>query len=617
MITDNPIILNWISGYQIPFQSKPTSKAFRHQNFSRLEANLIRKEIFSLASIGAISKIRITKRHFVSPIFLISRSNGKKRFILNLKRLNAFIAPPHFKIEDMRTATKLISKNCFMSTIDLKDAYLMVPIHKKFRRFLSFCFENTYWQFNCLPFGLSIAPYIFTKIMKPVTTHLRSKGIDCVSYLDDFLIIGSSYPDCYNKCMFTINVLQSLGFLINFDKTSFSPSNECKYLGFIINSDRLQISLPPEKKLRITKMISDFRNQRYCSIKRFACLVGVLVSACPAIKYGWLHTKLFEKVKLRALRRSNFKFSKEMVIPPLIFKDLDWWLENVNNSFNNIRFDKYDLEIFSDASPNGWGVFCNNNKSHGWWDNAQSREHINVLELWAAYFALRIFASNKRSINILLRIDNTTAIACINRMGSVRFNRLHKVVSLIWNFCEERDLWIFASYISSRDNFEADAESRIVPTESEWELSDSAFQTIINTFGRPQIDLFATYANKKCNTFISWHRDPFAEGVDAFTMSWTRFNFYAFPPFSLILRTLRKIITDQALGIVVVPLWPSQAWFPMFLKLLISKPLILGPETNLLSSFFRCSHPLASDLILVAGKLSGRHMSLKASHRKA
>lgn len=73
-----------------------------------------------------------------------------------------------------------------------------------------------------------------------------------------------------------------------------------------------------------------------------------------------------------------------------------------------------------------------------------------------------------------------------------------------------------------------------------------------------QIDLFASRVNKKCSRYISRDRDPEAFDIDAFTRSWSNFYFYAFPPFSLILKTLKKIILDQACGIVVVPDWPAQ-----------------------------------------------------------
>lgn len=84
-------------------------------------------------------------------------------------------------------------------------------------------------------------------------------------------------------------------------------------------------------------------------------------------------------------------------------------------------------------------------------------------------------------------------------------------------------------------------------------------------------------------------------------------KFYAFPTFSLVLRTLRKIITNIVEEIVVVRYWPSQPWFPLFYKLLVSPLLYMEPNINLLSSPFRKTHPLSQTLSVVAGTLSANH----------
>ena len=112
------------------------------------------------------------------------------RFILNLKNLNKFMDPPHFKIEDMKTALKMLSRDCFMTKIDLKDAYFLIPIREKDRKFLRFCFNGTLFEFNALPFGLCTGPWEYTKINKPVVHFLRAKGHKSVVYLDDFLLFG-------------------------------------------------------------------------------------------------------------------------------------------------------------------------------------------------------------------------------------------------------------------------------------------------------------------------------------------------------------------------------------------------------------------------------------------
>lgn len=146
--------------------------------------------------------------------------------------------------------------------------------------------------------------------------------------------------------------------------------------------------------------------------------------------------------------------------------------------------------------------------------------------------------------------------------------------------------------------------------DTEWSLSNSAYREICNTFGYPSVDLFASRINAKCNAYCSWHKDADAMAVDAFTISWYGEKFYAFPPFALIHKVLQKIIGEKATGIVIVPLWTTQAWFPIYKELLVGKPLLFEPSCNLLQSPCRTLiHPLAKQLTLLAGKLSGCHIN--------
>lgn len=119
-----------------------------------------------LKALGAIKTCVTAEGQFVSTYFLVPKSDGSFRFILNLKKLNDFIHTDHFKLEDIRTAIKLSSGD-FMAKLDLQNAYFLVPIAEGSRKLLRFIFKDQLYEFNCLPFDLSTAPYIFTKIMKP------------------------------------------------------------------------------------------------------------------------------------------------------------------------------------------------------------------------------------------------------------------------------------------------------------------------------------------------------------------------------------------------------------------------------------------------------------------
>lgn len=606
-ITNDFSVINSVNGYKIPFTKKvvqnnippePELSPHEHAACHSVITELIRK--------GAISPCKLCEGQFLSSYFLREKSNGENRFILNLKKLNKFIEAPHFKLEDIRTALKLVTRKCYMATIDLKDSYFLVPIHKKYKKYLRFQFEGKLYEFNVLPFGLSTAPYAFTKLLKPVAQKLRSRGFMSVIYIDDILMIARNEKECKKNVQSTQRLLESLGFVINKEKSQLIPGQKCKFLGFILDAEDFSIYLTDKKRDNISKAVSSLIQKKSTTIRLVAQTIGILIAACPAVNYGWLYTKRLERDKFLALKVHDGNFDKRMMISDNMRLDLKWWIKNINSARNPIRDNKYCLEIFTDASLTGWGTYCRGEKTHGWWKNTEKKDHINLLELKAALNGLKCFAKQKTNCEILLRIDNTTAISYINRMGGIQHPKLNNIAREVWQWCESKKIHVFASYINTKDNKHADAESRILPPETEWEIADWAFTRISIKLGCPEIDLFASNINAKCKKFISWHKDPEAIAVDAFTVSWTDLAFYAFPPFSLILKVLRKIVVDEAEGIVVVPFWPTQPWFPQYKSLSITPLIQLGPQPNLLTSIFSKTHPLSTKLSLVAARLSSK-----------
>lgn len=570
------------------------------------------REIDILLKKGAISKCQYKKGQILSSYFLIKKPGGKYRFILNLKKLNSFILTHHFKMEDYRNVQKLLSRDCYMAKIDLKDAYYLLPIDKRYKKFLRFQFGNELYEFNCLPFGLNIAPRIFTKLFKPITKFLRQQGCQLIIYLDDILILGKDFSSCSRYIDITLKTLSLLGFTINQKKSILNPTQKIDFLGFTFNSRRLCFSLPRKKINSVKEILQKILKIQTCRIRRFASLVGKLVSVSPTLTYGWLHVKPFEIVKQQALKKNKYNFNGKMIIPDTLKQEFHWWLNNINKAEKSIGPKPFCLEIFSDASLTGWGACCGSNESNGFWDRKESTQHINWLELRAAFHGLRCFATDRSDCNILLRIDNVTAIACINKMGSTQHTHLNNITRMIWDWCETRNIHIFASYISSKENIQADFLSRNKVFNTEFELNNEAFKKAVESFGIPEIDLFASKINAKCKNYVSWGPDPDCRCVDAFTITWDKFFFYAFPPFILIDKVLQKIQNERATGILIVPDWPTQSWYPLFLKLLVEEPIIFPPSKNLLSSPFRKTDSLHNSLSLVAGKLSGSFLRKKA-----
>jgi len=133
-------------------------------------------------------------------------------------------------MEDIRSALVLLSQNDYMASIDLKDAYFLIPVHSEFRKFLRFRFNSKLYQFTCLPFRLCTSPYVTQKIMKPVMNKLRLLGILSIIYIDDLIFINKIFKKCLKNIHDAINLLESLGFIINFKKSSLIPNQKCKYI---------------------------------------------------------------------------------------------------------------------------------------------------------------------------------------------------------------------------------------------------------------------------------------------------------------------------------------------------------------------------------------------------
>ena len=243
----------------------------------------------------------------------------------------------------------------------------------------------------------------------------------------------------------------------------------------------------------------------------------------------------------------------------------------------------------------------------GRWSDLESPLHINTLELLAAKLVLTTLAKDSQDCHIQLMLDNTTAISYLKRMGGTHSPHINKVAKDIWLWARERGIWLSAAHVPGRENRIADYKSRHFKDNIEWTLNAEVFQSITGTYFLPTIDLFSSRLNNHVPRFVSWNPEPEAWAVDAFTLSWTELEFYAFPPFSLIGTVLTKIQQEEAEGILVVPFWTSQPWFPLLLTLLVDHPRLIAPHQRLLTlpGFPEMDHPLHRTLNLLAVSLSG------------
>ena len=610
-LTSDPTILQTVKGEIIDFiNAPPSSSVYPNNSISKDHVTKIDQEISSLMK----KKIIVVSSHepgeYISPIFSVPKKDNKVRLILNLKRLNEHVKSYHFKMDSIHTALSLVTEGCWMASLDLKDAYYSVRIHEAYQKFLKFSYKGTLFQYTVYPNGLSTCPRNFTKLLKPVLCVLRKQGHILIIFIDDILIIATSYEGCAKTILAAIKLLTSLGFVIHVDKSVFYPQKQIVFLGFEINSVTMKITLTREKIAKITTRIAELLASPTPTIREVAQVVGYLVSSFPAIRYGECHYRAIEHDKIIALKTAKGNFDSHMHLSPRAVRELNWWSVNLPNSFNLIETPPVDICLHSDASLSGWGGVMKSMSTGGHWTEHEAKQHINYLELMAAFFTLKCFINSVEGKHVKIMIDNTTAVSVINNKGTSHNEQCNDVACDIWNLCEENSIWLTAAYIPGKDNIIADRESRNKNVDTEWMLNPRFLKLALNYFNfLPCIDLFASRINKQFNTYVSYKPDPYAKHIDAFTITWSTEDFYCFPPFSCVTKVIRKIIQDKARGILVVPDWPTQTWYPMLLPILEQPPHRLQPSADLLimPSQPNLKHPLHAKMNLLICLVSGKN----------
>lgn len=102
-------------------------------------------------------------------------------------------------METLDLAVRLMTKNCFMSSIDLSE----IPVGEFSQRFLCFSWQDKIYHFLVMPFGLTSAPQLFMRVMKPVFADFRLKGSSGLFYIDDSLLLHPTVVCFILRCCVT------------------------------------------------------------------------------------------------------------------------------------------------------------------------------------------------------------------------------------------------------------------------------------------------------------------------------------------------------------------------------------------------------------------------------
>ena len=205
------------------------------------------------------------------------------------------------------------------------------------------------------------------------------------------------------------------------------------------------------------------------AIREFASFIGTLTSSFPGNQFGPQYYRAMLKLKDKSLKYNKGNFNAVIKLSEDALYEIAWWKKNIFKVFKPIRYPKISIIIYTDASLEGWGASMGNVSTGGAWLPDEKLMHINVLELMAILLALTSFMKTSHK-HIKIMSDNTTAIQCINKMGTSHSIESHHEVLKIWEWAIIYKNHLSAAHIPGKLNTVADKESRSNHIDTEWML---------------------------------------------------------------------------------------------------------------------------------------------------
>ena len=242
-------------------------------------------------------------------------------------------------------------------------------------------------------------------------------------------------------------------------------------------------------------------------------------NSCPAhrsthsnrkqVHLGRLHMRPIQW-HLKKNWRVPESLEKVIPVPKSLHPHLRWWLEESNVLLGQpLHPLKHALQIFTDASKEGWGAHLDEHTARGQWSLPESKLHINHLELKAVFLALKEFQTLVFNKTVLVATDNTTVVAYINKEGGMKSGSLCALLWRILSWCTRQQVTLRARHIPGRLNVIADKLSRLGQTiQTEWSLHPEVFQAVCSRWHQPQVDLFATRFNNNYHSLYHRYQTP-------------------------------------------------------------------------------------------------------------
>ncbi|XP_036419056.1 uncharacterized protein LOC118802708 [Colossoma macropomum] len=360
------------------------------------------------------------------------------------------------------------------------------------REHVRFLLKGVTYEHLVLPFGLSLSPRVFVKCTKAAVAPLRRKGIHLATYIEDWLLAAQSEQEAREH---TRLLTEATGLSGEYHQERFNSHSDHLFhrvepgLSFVQGTT---IFGEGESFSDVSSPLSEGELRHFQAMSQTSVINGMVL---VAVQFGRLYMREFQcwvaSLRLNQLRHSH----RRVLISVDCALALRQWRQPA---------------FLTRGVPMG---------------TILARKMVTS------------DASLSAGHHVLVRTDNTTVVAYINRQGGLRSRQLHTLAHLLIVWSGVHFLSLKATHVPSVLNRGADLLSRGNPRYGEWQLHRDVVYQI---FGKAAVDLFATRENAQCPSFFSLNDQDAPMGVNALAHPWPCVLLYAFPPLALIPPTLTR-----------------------------------------------------------------------------
>ena len=536
----------------------------------------------------------------INPLFVVVKDGTSLRPIIDPSRsgVNECMTRLPCPLPDLNTILQHLPSDGFLGKRDLASGFHHVKLGPEARRFMAFRHpvSGALQRWVVLPFGASQSPPIFVELTTAgcaifqAECDRRGLRVRLFVYVDDFIMLGASHADVVGA----FEVLDQLGSELGLEwKTSKDrgrdvPLQQLDFLGMLFDTVALEMRISPDKRSRYASDVSGLLGEAATgpiSRRTLQAVAGKLTFIARACRWGASFIQAVYDDLFSTLPRPPATVS----LSPAATEDLVFWvslLRSDSSVWDGVkRCVVADLDwvrgeflgtdgavVFTDASGKGFGAAWEESEVQGEWGLEEGGLHVAWLELKAVLRALQSWAVALSGKRVLVRCDNTQAVAAITR-GSTRITEGRPIARQIAALAIQFGFEIRAEHIRGVENGRADRLSRQLSSarDQNLQLKASIFRELCRGEGfSPSVDCCCdprgSNAQPGCGVFFSAVNSVLGKEAElAGRVLW------AFPPQELVGEVLavidRAVVLDsRTRATVVVPDWRARAWHSWFVR---------------------------------------------------